>query len=77
MLTAVPSLASTGEVLKLVDAIVAMLEEESRPPQDESDSDGVMTLDNMRVMTAITIVTVKPQKQHRLQWGMLLKRGFR
>ncbi len=40
MLTAVPSLASTGEVLKLVDAIVAMLEEESRPPQDESDSDG-------------------------------------
>ncbi len=38
MLTAVPSLASTGEVLKLVDAIVAMLEEESRPPQDESDS---------------------------------------
>lgn len=39
MLTAVPSLASTGEVLKLVDAIVAMLEEESRPPQDESDSD--------------------------------------
>ncbi len=40
MLTAVPSLASTGEVLKLVDASVAMLEEESRPPQDESDSDG-------------------------------------
>ena len=40
MLTAVPSLGSTGEVLKLVDAIVAMLEEESRPPQDESDSDG-------------------------------------
>ena len=40
MLTAVPSLASTGEVLKLVDAIVAMLEEESRPPQDESDADG-------------------------------------
>ncbi|HFD7168694.1 TPA: VWA domain-containing protein [Yersinia enterocolitica] len=39
MLTAVPSLASTGEVLKLVDAIVAMLEEESRPPQDESDPD--------------------------------------
>lgn len=39
MLTAVPSLASTGEVLKLVDAIVAMLEEESRPPQDESDTD--------------------------------------
>lgn len=39
MLTAVPSLASTGEVLKLVDAIVAMLEEESRPPQDESDAD--------------------------------------
>ncbi|CSI39708.1 Uncharacterised protein [Vibrio cholerae] len=30
----------------------------------------------MRVMTAITIVTVKPQKQHRLQWGMLLKRGI-
>ena len=40
MLTAVPSLASTGEVLKLVDPIVAMLEEESRPPQDESDADG-------------------------------------
>ncbi|EJE4702094.1 VWA domain-containing protein [Vibrio parahaemolyticus] len=40
MLTAVPSLASTGEVLKLVDVIVAMLEEESRPPQDESDADG-------------------------------------
>ena len=40
MLTAVPSLASTGEVLKLVDAIVSMLEEESRPPQDESDADG-------------------------------------
>lgn len=40
MLTAVSSLASTGEVLKLVDAIVAMLEEESRPPQDESDADG-------------------------------------
>ena len=40
MLTAVPSLASTGEVLKLVDAIVAMLKEESRPPQDESDADG-------------------------------------
>ena len=40
MLTAVPSLASTGEVLKLVDAIVAMLEDESRPPQDESDADG-------------------------------------
>ncbi|WP_145574002.1 VWA domain-containing protein [Yersinia alsatica] len=40
MLTAVPSLASTGEVLKLVDAIVAMLEEESRPPQNESDADG-------------------------------------
>ncbi|WP_089626172.1 VWA domain-containing protein [Escherichia coli] len=40
MLTAVPSLASTGEVLKLVDAIVAMLEEESRPPQDDSDADG-------------------------------------
>ncbi|HCG5955939.1 TPA: VWA domain-containing protein [Vibrio parahaemolyticus] len=39
MLTALPSLASTGEVLKLVDAIVAMLEEESRPPQDESDAD--------------------------------------
>jgi Nitric oxide reductase activation protein len=39
MLTAVPSLASTGEVLKLVDAIVAMLEEESHPPQDESDAD--------------------------------------
>ena len=39
MLTAVPSLASTGEVLKLVDAIVAMLKEESRPPQDESDAD--------------------------------------
>lgn len=39
MLTAVPSLASIGEVLKLVDAIVAMLEEESRPPQDESDAD--------------------------------------
>ncbi|MDF5628548.1 VWA domain-containing protein [Vibrio parahaemolyticus] len=39
MLTAVPSLASTGEVLKLVDAIVAMLEEESRPPQDESDAE--------------------------------------
>ncbi|MEZ9922447.1 VWA domain-containing protein [Vibrio breoganii] len=39
MLTAVPSLASTGEVLKLVDAIVAMLEEESRPPQDESNAD--------------------------------------
>ena len=39
MLTAVPSLASTGEVLKLVDAIVAMLEEESRTPQDESDAD--------------------------------------
>lgn len=39
MLTAVPSLASTGEVLKLVDAIVAMLEEESRPPHDESDAD--------------------------------------
>ena len=39
MLTAVPSLGSTGEVLKLVDAIVAMLEEESRPPQDESDAD--------------------------------------
>lgn len=38
MLTAVPSLASTGEVLKLVDAIVAMLEEESRPPKDESDA---------------------------------------
>ncbi|MBF4274247.1 hypothetical protein EAY07_19985, partial [Vibrio anguillarum] len=27
MLTAVPSLGSTGEVLKLVDAIVAMLED--------------------------------------------------
>ena len=40
MLTAVPSLVSTGEVLKLVDAIVSMLEEESRPPQDESDADG-------------------------------------
>mgnify|MGYP003669004051 FL=1 len=40
MLTAVPSLASTCEVLKLVDAIVAMLEDESRPPQDESDADG-------------------------------------
>ncbi|HAS8023302.1 TPA: VWA domain-containing protein [Vibrio cholerae] len=39
MLTAVPSLGSTGEVLKLVDAIIAMLEEESRPPQDESDAD--------------------------------------
>ncbi|EMH9761247.1 VWA domain-containing protein [Proteus mirabilis] len=39
MLTAVPSLASTGEVLKLVDAIVAMLEDESRRPQDESDAD--------------------------------------
>lgn len=39
MLTAVPSLASTGEVLKLVDTIVAMLKEESRPPQDESDAD--------------------------------------
>ncbi|MGX9459817.1 VWA domain-containing protein [Shewanella sp. A14] len=39
MLTAVPSLASTGEVLKLVDAIVAMMEEESRPPQDESNAD--------------------------------------
>jgi nitric oxide reductase activation protein len=39
MLTAVPSLVSTGEVLKLVDAIVAMLKEESRPPQDESDAD--------------------------------------
>ncbi|EOH0516339.1 VWA domain-containing protein [Vibrio fluvialis] len=39
MLTVVPSLASTGEVLKLVDAIVAMLEDESRPPQDESDAD--------------------------------------
>jgi nitric oxide reductase activation protein len=39
MLTAVPCLGSTGEVLKLVDAIVAMLEEESRPPQDESDAD--------------------------------------
>ncbi|HHB1555542.1 VWA domain-containing protein [Vibrio sp. GLN_5] len=39
MLTAVPSLGSTGEVLKLVDAIVAMLEEESRPPEDESDAD--------------------------------------
>ncbi|WP_427864982.1 VWA domain-containing protein [Providencia stuartii] len=39
MLIAVPSLGSTGEVLKLVDAIVAMLEEESRPPQDESDAD--------------------------------------
>lgn len=39
MLTVVPSLASTGEVLKLVDAIVAMLKEESRPPQDESDAD--------------------------------------
>ncbi|KNA50545.1 von Willebrand factor [Vibrio cholerae MZO-3] len=39
MLTAVPSSGSTGEVLKLVDAIVAMLEEESRPPQDESDAD--------------------------------------
>ncbi|EKO3632661.1 VWA domain-containing protein [Aeromonas caviae] len=39
MLTAVPSLVSTGEVLKLVDAIVSMLEEESRPPQDESDAD--------------------------------------
>jgi len=39
MLTVVPSLASTGEVLKLVDAIVSMLEEESRPPQDESDAD--------------------------------------
>ena len=39
MLTAVPSLVSTGEVLKLVDAIVAMLEDESRPPQDESDAD--------------------------------------
>ncbi|MGR2948162.1 VWA domain-containing protein [Vibrio vulnificus] len=41
MLTAVPSLGSTGEVLKLVDAIVAMLEDESRPPQDESDADNV------------------------------------
>ncbi|RBM51899.1 hypothetical protein DLR65_02005 [Vibrio tarriae] len=40
MLTAVPCLGSTGEVLKLVDAIVAMLEEESRPPQDDSDADG-------------------------------------
>lgn len=40
MLTAVPSLGSTGEVLKLVDAIVAMLEEESRPPLYESDADG-------------------------------------
>ena len=60
MLTAVPSLGSTGEVLKLVDAIVAMLEEESRPPQDELDADGtVMTLDKMRVMT-ITVVVVKP-----------------
>ncbi|MFH4777049.1 VWA domain-containing protein [Vibrio alginolyticus] len=39
MLTAVTSLGSTGEVLKLVDVIVAMLEEESRPPQDESDAD--------------------------------------
>lgn len=39
MLTAVPSLGSTGEVLKLVDAIVAMLEDESRPPQDELDAD--------------------------------------
>ena len=39
MLTAVPSLGSTGEVLKLVDAIVAMLEDESRPPQGESDAD--------------------------------------
>ena len=39
MLTAVPSPVSTGEVLKLVDAIVSMLEEESRPPQDESDAD--------------------------------------
>lgn len=39
MLTAVPSLGSTGEVLKLVDAIVAMLEDESRPPQGESDVD--------------------------------------
>ncbi len=39
MLTAVPTLASTGEVLKLVDAIVAMLVEESRPSQDESDAD--------------------------------------
>ncbi|MDL2009664.1 nitric oxide reductase activation protein NorD [Vibrio parahaemolyticus] len=39
MLTAVPSLDSTGEVLKLVDAIVAMLEDESRPPQGESDAD--------------------------------------
>ncbi|HAS6020317.1 TPA: VWA domain-containing protein [Vibrio vulnificus] len=39
MLTVVPSLGSTGEVLKLVDAIVAMLEDESRPPQDESDAD--------------------------------------
>ncbi|BCK29081.1 VWA domain-containing protein [Vibrio cholerae] len=39
MLTAVPNLASTGEVLKLVDAIVAMLEDESRPPQGESDAD--------------------------------------
>ncbi|NMU76033.1 hypothetical protein HKB17_02845, partial [Vibrio parahaemolyticus] len=38
MLTAVPSLASTGEVLKLVNANVAMLEEESRPQQDESDA---------------------------------------
>lgn len=39
MLTAVPSLGSTGEVLKLVDAIVAMLEDESRPPPDELDAD--------------------------------------
>ncbi|MDS1781913.1 VWA domain-containing protein [Vibrio vulnificus] len=39
MLTAVPSVGSTGEVLKLVDAIVATLKEESRPPQDESDAD--------------------------------------
>jgi len=33
----------------------------------------VMTLDKMRVMTAITVVIVKPQKQTRLQRGMLLK----
>ena len=74
MLTAVPSLASTGEVLKLVDAIVAMLEEESRPPQDESDADGGDDIDKMRVMTAIAVVTVKPRNKVRLQQGMLLKR---
>ncbi|GHX88732.1 hypothetical protein VCSRO160_3885 [Vibrio cholerae] len=34
----------------------------------------VMTLDKIRVMTAIAVVTVKPRKQVRLQQGMLLKR---